>query len=352
MTESSTASRVLFLDVGYGASAIVCLPSPGEAILIDSADAPTTLRGLRKARIKRLRLVLVTHSDADHTRGIATTLRNFPGRVDRILYHPDRRRIEDTQQSYQMILKIAAERDIPSGPACSDQNDRLHKFPLDACCILYPKYEDVCRNLERGGAPNRASAVFFVSFRGRSFLFGGDLEAHGWDHLHDQGAIPRADVFLLPHHGGEFHRAQSSRRAHRPQAGINHEALLEQIAPQFVVISTGTSAQTNFPPHARVLDVLATYGANRSGFHVFCTELTVRCHPTPLLYRKTAIEGIQRNDWPAMFASSPASCPCGGTICFVVRATGDMSVSPDVVSHDHFVMQLPHPRCRPEWATR
>lgn len=352
MDESLDGCRGLFLDVGHGSSTLIALPTLAEGVLIDSADSLTTISALRRENINHLRLVLVTHSDRDHTAGIATVVRNFPGRIDRILYHPDRRRVVDNQQSYLQILKVVEERNVASGPACTDWNQRLEELPFDECRILYPKWEAVQRNLRKGGHPNRASAVLFFSLGGHRFLLGGDLEADGWSHLRDGNSIPQADVFLTPHHGGDFlvstylpAQAEASPATARARC-IRYLELLQAVGPRFVIISCGTTRREGHPPHASVLHAIRRHAEEKAELRCLCTEVTPICDPDPSGRRRAALEHLPEENRQGVSADRGSHCPCAGTVVVRIDQQGQMTVSPDPASHGGVVGGLAHPQCR------
>ena len=350
MADQSDLCKVLFLDVGHGSSTVICFPGKGEGVVIDSPDAPTTIRALRQEGINRLRLVLVTHSDHDHVAGVASIVRSFQGQIDWVLYHPDRRRVVDSQEAFWQLVGAVKERRIRSGPADSDHGDFI-EMSAGRCAILYPKYEDVVRNLKAGGTPNRASAAFFFEIENHAFLLCGDLEGDGWSHLRDASGLPKVSVFLFPHHGGEFQLksyvpdARAGRGRAKRQPCVTQGELLEVMAPETVVISSGTAENKKYPPKAKVLRMIKDFGGSRAGFRLMCTRLTRRCDPNPAAHRSSALQHLSAVNVPRISVPRNTDCPCAGTVVIRIDRSRNLTIAPSSKVHREIIGALAHPAC-------
>ena len=67
------SQRVKFLDVGHGDSSIIYLENGKVAIV----DADKLLMELENHNIKVIDLIIISHSDADHCRGVNDFLEKF-----------------------------------------------------------------------------------------------------------------------------------------------------------------------------------------------------------------------------------------------------------------------------------
>ena len=95
---------------------------------------------------------------------------------------------------------------------------------------------------------NNDSTVFRLQYDGFSMLFCGDMEAQAERDLLEDGAVLRADVLKVAHHGSDTSTSA---------------ALLEAVQPRYAVISSGEDR--SMLPRNAVLQRLHTAGAESSG---------------------------------------------------------------------------------------
>jgi len=260
--------RVSFVDIGQGDAAVAELPG-GGVVVIDTgwsaalgrgpratsrsgdseASAPNlsrTLLGQFLARRghRRIDLLIITHRHPDHMGGAASLLRQFA--VDVLWLNrwppsvPSDPGRDELSQAEASLRALAWARGTQ---VAVPHSLRLSGVALD---VLSPcPGPSPCRATARADwEENDNSLVVALRYAGRTILMTGDIEAAAERELLASGALLRADVLKLPHHGS---RTSSS------------QALLTAVAPGLAIASLGRQNRFGFP-HPQVLDRLREGG--------------------------------------------------------------------------------------------
>ncbi len=209
-------------DVGQG-DATVVRAGPGSALLVDAGPDPLSIDGcLRRLRIDRLPLVVITHAHADHLAGWPGATRGRT--VGRVLRGPS---------------------GGPGTPIVA--GDRLRLGPL-GIEVLWPPIDDTAPDRSDGTGMNNASVVLRVTTRGVDLLLAGDVETEAQDAIVASGmpidarcpevSAPRqrSSVSGLPRGGGRRPRHDQRGggkrlRAPGPQSSGPVEAGPDRVAP-------------------------------------------------------------------------------------------------------------------------
>ncbi|HOY62110.1 MAG TPA: ComEC/Rec2 family competence protein [bacterium] len=285
--------RAVFFDVGQGDASLIEMPAreDGRGVFRlladggggwenpgDSTEPGERLIGrhLRRAGVRRLDAILLTHPDADHMNGLQWVVNNI--RADRFidgatpadiaceetgdpgacrmaaagpLYHA----LSPTQEErYRALLRSIKKRGVEyvhvSGGA-------TFELPSGARLKIFGPNRSLpyMRNISRNNLPLTARA----SFRNASVLIAGDIEREGEERLvRRYGAALKSDLLKAPHHGS---------------ASSSSEQFLRWVAPRAVVVSSG-GPRVYGHPHK---DTLERYRA--AAADVFRTDLlgTVTC---------------------------------------------------------------------------
>jgi competence protein ComEC len=243
---------VTVLDVGQGDAILVQTPA-GRAALVDGGGEIGAERtgwdvgrmrvvpAIRRAGVRRLDVVMLSHPHEDHVGGLPAVLENFTvGLVlDPGVPHPS--------PSYMRLLRLVEAGQIPYRLARAG-------IVLDlgagvALTVLYPP-EPIPKV---GGNPVHEGAVVSrLTYGKTAMLLMGDAEAPAEQYLVERGAPLASQVLKVGHHG--------SRTSTSP-------AFLVAVRPAYAVISLG--ADNNFGhPHQVTLAALEAASAA-----VFRTDL-------------------------------------------------------------------------------
>lgn len=342
---ASEVARVFCLDVGQGDATVIVGPQRGSAIIVDARRPEPVLEVLRKHRVTRVPVALLTHDDDDHIAGFANVLTEFldgmGGRVGIVAY--DMARLE-ASGAFVRQLALIKELCWPQGPtgppafqlSSPTTNDRYLVATLRRsrfATLVYPSRTEVdflARLGAHGGArgrrrrprsrPNEASAILVLEWAGQRMLLGADLGALGWTVLsRNMKEGLRADVFRFPHHGGRF--VQTKLVGYT----ISQAELLDLVRPSTVIISVGTSNRHSHPDPGTVRAI-----CSRKGTRILCTQATALCV----------------GDQCGPSAPNSEAIQCAGTV--VVTLGGAMSprIAPSRSAHARVIDAFRRPACR------
>ncbi len=311
---ASGAAVLYCLEVGQGSCAVIVDAIPGappdafQATIVDAGvSGPRLAQWLSHHRIKHIAAIILTHNDADHTRGAPVIVAQYRKRIGRIYMLVDRatppaRLWLDAQRWWRKRwvggvdrLEVAAQPQPGAGATLVGPPDVSYRL-----CCAYPTMFDaeaVAHGAERlgdplGHGPNATSAVLRLATDAPGqngapgtaegaaahvlpptrVLFGADLDYPGWKRLAETGHDLRADVFIVAHHGAPA--APIAPRGGEP--GFGPDQLARAVQPRFAVVSVGTGNRYGHPDG----DLLAALRG--AGSTILCTQLTAACVDDPL----------------------------------------------------------------------
>ena len=216
-------ARIDVIDVGQGNA--VLIQSGGEAMLVDgggSKASSRTVAYLKERGVTRLKYLVVTHYDADHTYGAVGALEACG--ADTVLV-PDYEEDSYVYRSFQQHLEGKAVQLVHPAPGETYPLGTCHFTVLAPCSSAYETEND-------------HSIAFRLTDGTHSFLVTGDAERVSEAEMleNDKGERRLAsDVYLVGHHG-----SQSSSSA----------AFLKAVKPSFAVISCGAGNEYGHPKEA------------------------------------------------------------------------------------------------------
>ncbi len=228
--------RITFLSIGQGESAVVEFPS-GEVMVIDGGGAGgggfdtgerVIAPFLWSRKIARVDYLVLSHPEWDHYGGLAFLAAQFSPRE----FWSNG--ATATSQRFADLQRALAENAVQS--VVLHRGARRWIGAVEAAVRSPPQRPD-------GLAANDQSLVLGLAYGGRRMLFTGDIEGPGEKGLLAAGTLT-STILKVPHHGS---RTSSS------------TAFVDAVAPQMVVISTGSQNRRGFP-HP---DVLRRYAARR-----------------------------------------------------------------------------------------
>ena len=217
---------VSFLAVGQGDATLV---QHGEHALLVDAGPPggPVVRRLRDAGVRRLDVLVVTHSSADHDGGAAAVLRSMP--VGAVLDGG-----EATQSTAGRRAAASEARARRTPRVASDVGQTVRAGPIVAR-VLWPAR---ARTAAHDADPNLRATVLHVRDGEFDLLLSADAESEVLRRL----VLPRVEAMKVPHHGSS-------------DPGL--PAVLGRLRPQVAVIPVGRNTYGHPAP--------ATLAALRAG---------------------------------------------------------------------------------------
>ena len=221
------------LDVGQGDALFIETPS-GNQILIDGGPDKAVLRELGEVMPfydRTIDLVILTHPHLDHVGGLVEVFKNY--RINKYIGSGDAHTIAEFQE-LERLVKIKNIGYV--------QARRGMKIVLDdgtELLILPPAELKSGSNLHNNMITSR------LTYGAMDFLLMGDAERPLEFFLFEKGDEIQSEVLKVGHHGSKTSSSQ---------------LFLEQVRPQFALISVGRKNRYGHP-HREVLESLEKIGA-------------------------------------------------------------------------------------------
>lgn len=235
LTQPDGRLHVVFFDVGQGDATFIQTPA-GRQILIDGGNYPSRLRAHLGRHVpfwdRDLDLVVATHADADHVRGLADVFARY--RVGRLITNGDELGVAP---AFDAVLRAALDAETPVHQA--RVGEVIH---LDSGVRLEVLHPGEWRSADNRNDNSVAMRLVYDEF---TLLLTGDAEEAGEAVLLAGERPLQAIVFKAGHHGAR---------------GSSSLALLQAVQPQVVVVSSGADNRFGHP-HAEVLQRAADVGA-------------------------------------------------------------------------------------------
>ena len=261
--------RVKFLDVGHGDSSIIYLNDncTESVIIIDIVNSDKLLAELKKNHIQVIDLLIISHSDADHCRGVNDFLEKYNrcGIVKNVCFNLDKRKPTKTMSLFlKKFIEIYKRQQIN---LLSGQNDTLiqkRELISNNNSKLYLIYPNVAESTEAylNDDTNNTSIVCLLENRICNILFSGDLEESGWKKLLRRLPDLKCDILKMPHHGAFYNGKK----------GMGLDKILEILNPKKVIISSGDNQKYGHP-EKKTIELLM-----EKQLEIYCTEFTRLCH--------------------------------------------------------------------------
>jgi competence protein ComEC len=230
--------QVTFIDVGHGDSILIEFPK-GKRMLIDGGGlhderfdigknviAPF----LWKKNIRKLDILVLTHPDPDHLKGLNFIVSQF--RIGQFWDngHPD------DSEFYLHLLRTLSQKNIER-VSFNENSDRRMINGVEIA-FLNPPVGNHARVRTRTPAwLNNQSLVISMRFKNVTLLLTGDVEKDAEERMVRKGYSLRSQVLKVPHHGSST---------------SSTPLFLEKVNPDYAIISVGERIMGRLP-HAEVI---------------------------------------------------------------------------------------------------
>ena len=338
-SHDSSQIKVAFLDVGQGDSIVIILPDSQSAILIDSAPGQTVTNFLLQHDIKYLPLALITHMHYDHMGSMLDTLRGFGGKIGMLVCNIDKTLPSNANEKrkYRNFLRELAGYErlghIKRKNALAPMSEEYSGIKIS---ILHPEDADLNDALA-SGKPNNASVVLRLEYCKHAILLPGDLESQGWQLLMARNPKLSADIFKLPHHGGDFTKEKGNLQTSEANK------LIAEINPQVIIISVGTNNRNNHPAS----NIIEYFRETQPKSRILCTQATHRCHDNPANLRGEILPLISEMCNNGSSHDDKKACPCAGTIIAHIN-NSNLLIVPSAEEHYKVISSFSRPQCVPK----
>ncbi len=263
--------RVKFLDVGHGDSSVIYLDSgqseTENVVIIDVVDSDKLMTELKIHEVKVVDLIIISHSDADHCRGVNDFLEKFleVGSVKNICFNLDKSQPTKTMKLFlKKFIEIHQKHRITlmaGQNSTSVTKKELFSNERSKLFLIYPNVAESTEAYLKNNI-NNASIVCLLENDVCNILFSGDLEEGGWAKLLSRMPELRCDVLKMPHHGA-FYDGKN---------GMGLKEILEILNPKRVIISSGNNQKYRHPG-LQTIELL-----KEKQIAIYCTEFTTLCH--------------------------------------------------------------------------
>lgn len=233
---SDSRLKVYFFDVGQG-DAILFKKGTSE-LLIDGGPDNRILEklgGTLPFFDKKIEVIILTHPDSDHLRGLVYVLKNF--KVENVITSGAKKETELFNVWREELKNEKAK--IYEARA----GDRI-KFNDLIINVLSPD-DFLAQNAKK---TNNSSIVAKVFYGKNSFLMLGDIEGEVEKNLTESGFILEVDVLKVAHHGSKTSSIQS---------------FVDVVQPSYAIISVGKDNKFGHPA-SQVLERLNHFNILRT----------------------------------------------------------------------------------------
>jgi competence protein ComEC len=227
-----------FMDVGHGDSILIEFPK-GKRMLIDGGGlrqdrfdigknviAPL----LWKKKIRKIDLLVLTHPDPDHLKGLNFITSHFS--IGNFWDNGCRGDSESYARLQEILFKKKIKRSSLNDQTLSQMIHGVQLFFFNPPVMKEPR--SVCQD---PSLLNNQSLVMKIQFKQIAILLTGDIEQEAEYRMMKRGSPIKADLLKIPHHGS---------------ASSSTQAFLERVNPSVAVLSV-SERNLGGLPHPEVL---------------------------------------------------------------------------------------------------
>ena len=257
------------LDVGHGNSAV--LVDDKGVVVIDAGPGTDLLEFLTQEGIAKIDVLLISHADKDHIRGVISLLESQMIRGI-VRLNTDSEKETDTWDDMTFELNKESKKgnlQFNIGLTTSDtgkfDKGKVHLEILAPTPYLAAKgpgsTDRVCRTL----TSNSVSAVVRLTKDGSPVvLLAGDIDDIGLLNLLEDNLDIGAPIMVFPHHGGKTGKDTNS--------GTFTRKLCEAIGPEILIFSNGRGEYAT--PREEIMQTIRRILPKT---RIMCTQLSENC---------------------------------------------------------------------------
>ena len=319
------------LDVAHGNSAV--LIDDTAVVVIDAGPGTTLLEFLTREGITKIDVLLLSHADKDHIRGVISLLASQIS-IDLVQVNTNSEKGSDTWDDLTYELgcanktgKVQFDVGLTTNDTGKFDKGEIHIEILAPAPYLAVKGPGSTDRQNRRLTANSVSAVIRLSKAGTPLvLLLSDIDNTGLENLADSQTDAKVPIAVFPHHGAKPGKADVI---------MFTERFCQVAAPEIVVFSIGRGQYST--PHP---DVVAALRANLPSVRILCTQLSEHCAAS-----LTAEQAAHLTDKFAK-GKEKGTC-CAGTIV-VELGKNEIEIRPDENSHRAFIKKAAStPLCLP-----
>lgn len=241
--------RVRYLDVGYGDCSLIELPD-GKTLLIDGGTGTygnvyNLLDTLNKSGIKTIDYLVCTSVKSEHCGAFAQILKY---KTVGTAYVPDVTNVYITDEYaafYKQLVKSGAHIEIAEngkGVYCS-KHDYFFAFLSPQVSAYYNSEYNIMNASPTAANINNASAVVWLEYEGRGFMFLSDAGAQAQQKIADE--LYLEGKILIDGKSLSFSKCSVLKAANHCANGYTQPYLYDLISPEAAIISVGKNAQSS-----------------------------------------------------------------------------------------------------------
>jgi competence protein ComEC len=312
-------------DVGQGSANLIRI---GEHLVVIDCGftGEEILEYLHDRNIEKVDVVVLSHNDADHAKGLIYLLNEYEGRIEHLWYQNDllslgpdpsglaRKRLLSTIAETEQAKKIGAVHYLyQTQEYISLMIWKVGEAQLE---LLYPLPKDNLKALLRHD-PNLSCGVLRFTCGIGSIIFAADAPMEAWRLIEERFGKLNCDILTVPHHGGHVH--QNANAVALSQRTLDLNALYSSIiCSKFAVVSVGTSNHYQHPNEEHIAAL------RRSGAQILCTQLTMQCCSVRAFVENGVLPALKQI--PQRSNRVDSDIGCAGTV--VINLFNDAKLEP------------------------
>lgn len=313
------------VDVGHGScNVIVTGESPdglgNKAIVIDcgpKGGSRIVLDLLRRANVRWIEVLVLTHNDEDHVGALGDLLGKFPNQIGEIFYSADRER--DSNLVFELVDKFFALGLIEVEPTNVGifKEDHVFRFGKDQDLFFIGPSGHFSYS-KQGTNVNACSVISVLNIGGEKIMFPGDAVIESFRSVSSRRKNTHPislDILVAPHHGGKISKSDQNERS-------DLDWLFDDfLNPKLVVFSVGTLRGNQYGmPRQRLLKCLR----DKKLLHR-CTQATPNCTGCDIADLHKKESGLHCRDLPSHSHLTNKATPCDGTLYFEMGKLADLA---------------------------